>query len=319
MMGEKLVSILVPLYNGERYIKHALTSILNQTYKNLEVVISDNDSTDNSVAVVNSFKDPRIRLIRNPANTGAEENWNKTLKEACGAYIKMMGCDDLLHPACIEKQVAILDDTQHRDIGLVSCSRHIINSSSRIIMTRAFGRKSGRVNGRTAIKEIIRSGTNPVGEPLAGLFRASMRDEIGYYRTTSHNPHKAECIAIKHEGFHVWRYAPDTTRADTMQKLMPKRVEKTFQGSYAIDVDYWVRILARKDLYVIKEPLCSFRISPNSWSSQIGRRQLKEFIQFIKLTAKENPGYVTGVDALIGQIRCCINVMLRVMVFRLYA
>ncbi|MBF0107052.1 MAG: aspartate/glutamate racemase family protein [Deltaproteobacteria bacterium] len=46
-----------------------------------------------------------------------------------------------------------------------------------------------------------------------------------------HNPHKAECIAIKHEGFHVWRYAPDTTRADTMQKLMPKRVEKTFQGS----------------------------------------------------------------------------------------
>ncbi|MBF0103914.1 MAG: tetratricopeptide repeat protein [Deltaproteobacteria bacterium] len=46
-----------------------------------------------------------------------------------------------------------------------------------------------------------------------------------------HNPHKAECIAIKHEGFHVWRYAPDTTRADTMQKLIPKRVEKTFQGS----------------------------------------------------------------------------------------
>ncbi|MBF0104174.1 MAG: hypothetical protein HQM16_02495 [Deltaproteobacteria bacterium] len=44
------------------------------------------------------------------------------------------------------------------------------------------------------------------------------------------NPHKAECIAIKHEEFHVWRYAPDTTRADTMQKLMPKRVEKTFQG-----------------------------------------------------------------------------------------
>ncbi|MBF0107085.1 MAG: AAA family ATPase, partial [Deltaproteobacteria bacterium] len=45
-----------------------------------------------------------------------------------------------------------------------------------------------------------------------------------------HKTHKAECIAIKHEGFHVWRYAPDTTRADTMQKLMPKRVEKTFQG-----------------------------------------------------------------------------------------
>ncbi|MBF0106234.1 MAG: hypothetical protein HQM16_13020 [Deltaproteobacteria bacterium] len=45
-----------------------------------------------------------------------------------------------------------------------------------------------------------------------------------------HNTHKAECIALKHEGFHVWRYAPDTTRADTMQKLMPKRVEKTFQG-----------------------------------------------------------------------------------------
>ncbi|MBF0106184.1 MAG: hypothetical protein HQM16_12755 [Deltaproteobacteria bacterium] len=44
------------------------------------------------------------------------------------------------------------------------------------------------------------------------------------------NPHKAECIAIKHEGFHVWRYAPDPTRADTMQKLMPKRVEKTYLG-----------------------------------------------------------------------------------------
>ncbi|MBF0105040.1 MAG: DNA internalization-related competence protein ComEC/Rec2 [Deltaproteobacteria bacterium] len=61
---------------------------------------------------------------------------------------------------------------------------------------------------------------------------------IGEVWINNHNPHKAECIAIKHEGFHVWRCAPDTTRADTMQKLMPKRVEKTFQGFKAADPQY---------------------------------------------------------------------------------
>ncbi|MBI5591211.1 MAG: glycosyltransferase family 2 protein [Deltaproteobacteria bacterium] len=90
-MPKPLVSVLIPLYNADRFIEDMVRSVLNQSYSNLEVIITDDRSTDASVSKVLRFNDPRIRLIVNEENLGPEKNWNKALAEAKGKYIKLGG------------------------------------------------------------------------------------------------------------------------------------------------------------------------------------------------------------------------------------
>lgn len=105
----KLVSIMIPTYNAQTTIKGTLISILAQTYKNLEVVIVDNASTDNTVNVVHQFDDPRLKIIINPVNLGAEGNFNRCIELATGDYIAIYHADDIYEPTIIEEQVAFLE------------------------------------------------------------------------------------------------------------------------------------------------------------------------------------------------------------------
>lgn len=105
---EPLVTICIPVYNSEKTLGETLASIVAQTYKNLEILIVDNCSTDGSIDIVNSFRDPRIRVFRNDSNIGCEPNWSKSIALASGEYTALFHSDDLYDKRIVEKQVSFL-------------------------------------------------------------------------------------------------------------------------------------------------------------------------------------------------------------------
>ena len=101
-----LVSIVMPSYNTERFIKHTIESVLAQSYPNWELIIVDDCSTDNTDAVVTPYLiDERIRYIKNEINSGAAVSRNRALKEAKGRWIAFLDSDDLWEPQKLEKQL----------------------------------------------------------------------------------------------------------------------------------------------------------------------------------------------------------------------
>lgn len=103
-----LVTIGLPVYNGERYLDDAMASLLAQDYESLEVVVSDNASNDRTPDILETWqaKDPRVSVYRNPANLGGAPNFNRVLSLAKGSYFRWAGHDDLIAPtmvrACVE-------------------------------------------------------------------------------------------------------------------------------------------------------------------------------------------------------------------------
>ncbi len=107
----KLVSVLVITYNSEKYVIETLNSIKNQTYNNLELIISDDNSQDNTINLcehwVNENKSffKKINIVRSPINTGITKNINRGFSRCSGEYIKPIAGDDLLFSDCIEKSI----------------------------------------------------------------------------------------------------------------------------------------------------------------------------------------------------------------------
>lgn len=106
----KLVSVIIPVFNGDKYIEEALLSICRQTYDNLEIIVINDGSTDNTLNIVNKLKlkDTRIKIY-NRKNHGLIETLNFGLDVANGDYIARMDADDISLPTRIEKQVNLLD------------------------------------------------------------------------------------------------------------------------------------------------------------------------------------------------------------------
>src|SRR5436190_1597301 len=102
-----LVTVLLPCYNGELYIEEAVRSMMNQTYSNLEILIIDDFSSDNSNSILTRLatEDKRIRLVRNESNLKLIKTLNKGLGLATGIYIARMDADDISLPERIEKQM----------------------------------------------------------------------------------------------------------------------------------------------------------------------------------------------------------------------
>jgi glycosyltransferase involved in cell wall biosynthesis len=109
--SEPTVSIGLPIYNGERYLRQALESILAQSFGDFELIMSDNASTDATGAIAREYaaRDSRIRYVRNERNIGVSRNFNATFRLATGRYFKWAACDDLIDPTLVEKCVRILD------------------------------------------------------------------------------------------------------------------------------------------------------------------------------------------------------------------
>jgi glycosyltransferase involved in cell wall biosynthesis len=128
------VTVLMSVYNGERYLREAINSILNQTFDDFEFIIVDDGSTDNSPQIISAYDDERIRLIRNERNMGLTASLNKGLDLARGEYVARMDCDDVSLPERLAKQVAFMD--ANSGVGASSTDALDIDAEGNVLRRR---------------------------------------------------------------------------------------------------------------------------------------------------------------------------------------
>ena len=122
-MNPKL-SVCMPVYNAQEYLKEAIDSILNQTYKNFEFIIIDDGSTDESLSIIKNYSDQRIKLYINDVNKGLPYTRNLGLSYCSGEYIALMDADDIAHRERFEKQIEFLN--HYPEYGVVGSDTTII-------------------------------------------------------------------------------------------------------------------------------------------------------------------------------------------------
>ena len=167
------VSVCIPAFNAAEYLRQAVESALGQSYRDFEIVIVDNCSTDQTGALVDEMlkkSNGRIRYYKNDRNIGLVGNFNRCLEYAKGAYIKFLCADDLLLIGCLERMVAGLD--AYPSVKLASSSRLVIDEHSNELGIRRYKNGDAIVRGNQAITRCLFGG-NYIGEPTAVMFRKS--------------------------------------------------------------------------------------------------------------------------------------------------
>jgi glycosyltransferase involved in cell wall biosynthesis len=195
-----LVTIAIPTYNrADTYLKQALLSAIGQTYRNIEIIVSDNCSADNTESVVKNFMDSRIRYFRQKENIGPYKNFNFCLEQAKGEYFLIMSDDDLIDDDFVD--VCMRAVNSRNNIGIIRTGTRVIDSQGNII-----GRSKNEVDGK------------PTEEFFRGWFK--FRTSL-YPCSTVFNTNKLRQIGgfgpennLFHDDFTIAKLAADFDRVD---------------------------------------------------------------------------------------------------------
>lgn len=165
----KLVSILIPVYNRENLIEETVQSALNQTYKNIEIIVVDNQSTDNTWEILQKLASQyeRIKIFQNETNIGPVRNWKRCIDEANGEYGKILWSDDLIAPEFLDKTVPYL---VNNDVGFVFTGTEIFIDGTNKQSSHYFIGESGIYDSNRYINGVLFDGSYPVS-PGCALFR----------------------------------------------------------------------------------------------------------------------------------------------------
>lgn len=163
------VSVLMPVFNAEKYLAEAIDSIISQTWEDWELVIINDGSTDSSLSIVESYTDKRILLINNELNLGLIKTLNKGIELCKGEYIARMDADDVAHPERLQKQVSFLD--QNRNHILCGTNAQIINNKGEIV---------GKIMNPTSntLLQISLLFTNPFIHPSMMIRKSAFKDNL---------------------------------------------------------------------------------------------------------------------------------------------
>jgi|LakMenEpi03Aug12_release.lakeMendotaPanAssembly.Ray.scaffolds.fasta_scaffold173245_3 glycosyltransferase involved in cell wall biosynthesis len=169
-----MVSICIPTFNGERFLRQTIESILNQSLEDIEVIISDHGSTDRTVEIIREFelRDSRIRSHQCLDKRQVEHNWNSAIEVATGKYLKLVCQDDVILPNSVLRQVQVLESNS--EIAFCFSPRDVIGPSGKVLL-KSHGLKieSCVYEFQGNVRQLVRSGTNIFGEPCAVLTRRS--------------------------------------------------------------------------------------------------------------------------------------------------
>jgi glycosyltransferase involved in cell wall biosynthesis len=192
-VSEPRVTVLMPVHNGGCYLREAIESILRQSLKDFEFLIIDDGSQDESVAVVKSYRDERIRLIENGRNLGLIATLNRGLQMARGEYVARMDADDISLPRRLERQLEYME--RHPDVSVISSYYRYMDSNGRPFRTVKGDVKDCHISFRMYVE-----GYNPVCHPAA-MFRIKMiREQGGYNREFAHAEDGALWFRLNSEG-----------------------------------------------------------------------------------------------------------------------
>ncbi len=227
------VSICIPVYNGSAYLDTCIESAIKQTYSDFEIIIVDDQSTDNSLSVIKKWQEKydKIRLYINEKNQGLTGNWNTCMNHASGEWIKFLFQDDYLKEDCLEKMM------QHSEQApIISCDRTFIFEKEVEELTKEQYNKLSSpttefhldlpkfISAEEICRKVIqRNSSNFIGEPPSVLFRKDLVNSIGKFD----NDYKQIC-----------------------------------------DLEYWIRISSQTGLFHIPETLAFFRVHGASTSNE---------------------------------------------------
>ncbi|MEO6795577.1 MAG: glycosyltransferase family 2 protein [Candidatus Dormibacter sp.] len=225
-MTSPLVSVCIPVYNGEAFLDRCLAAIVKQTYANLDILVVDNHSTDGTAAVLKTWgtRDARIRVVINGRNIGLVPNRNRCIELAQGEWIKFMDVDDVLAPNAVQRLVEAADGSHRMAISRRLFVYEDVADAQRELMEQEVRRFELRelLPGRSLISPeevaklaLVYRGRNFVGEPTAVMMHRSVFDEFGSFNE------------------------------DLVQ--IP-------------DLEYWLRVGLHTGIVYIDEPLSCFRI-----------------------------------------------------------
>ena len=178
------VSVCIPTYNRSHYLIYAVNSVLNQSYRDFELIICDDGSKDNTPEVVSQWDDPRLRYIRHPVNIGRSRNMRSGFEAASGEYFIKFDDDDALTPEFLAETVGVLD--VHPEVDLVCSDHWIINAAGEReeSATRENSAKWGKDSLQEGIipdllRETFQLQSLQVGSTL---FRRACLEEMDYMR-----------------------------------------------------------------------------------------------------------------------------------------
>lgn len=179
------VSVLLPCYNGEKYLKDCIDSVLRQIYPAFELIIINDGSTDKVAEIIGSYQDSRIKPITNERNLGITDSLNKGIQYATGKYIARIDTDDLMHEDRLHKQVQFLEKKGNEDIALVGSHHYVINQLGKMIGLKQYPVSHDEINNVMLFH-------NPFSHPSV-MMRTDVAKKIKYSRK---HPHA--------EDYHLW-------------------------------------------------------------------------------------------------------------------
>lgn len=269
-----LVSVCIPTYNASATIIETLNCVINQTYKHIEIIVCDNQSTDCTVELIKKIPDDRIQLYINTENYGMLENFNIVLNKAKGKYVKLLCSDDRISIDCIEKQVNIFQCKCYKDIVMVSAEKFVIDEKGKQLFIKHFPGKGGFFHGENAIRKSFRFGTNIFGEPGSVLFLNEAIQKAG-------------------------------------------KINIPIELTYVVDLQLYAQILKQGNLYVLKEPLFSFRVTKNSYTAKSKWEPAIVFNQLRKKYTREKFIYFSFIDKILAFLMSWVLCVLRNIIFKL--
>jgi glycosyltransferase involved in cell wall biosynthesis len=197
--SEPLISVVTPVYNGERYLGECIESVLAQTYQNWEYIISDNRSTDRSGEIAERYaqRDPRVRVVRNDEYLEIIPNWNRALRQisAESKYCKVVHADDLLFPECLAEMVRLAEE--HPSVGMVGSLQL---RGAKVQLDDVIAYPVSVVPGREICRSTFLGGGFVFGTPTTVLIRADLiRARERFYNEENLHADTEACFDVLRE------------------------------------------------------------------------------------------------------------------------
>ena len=224
MNSSPMISVVMPTYNGEKFIHEAIDSIINQTYSDFEFIIVDDGSTDDTPNIIKRYTDNRIVYVKKEKNSGISDSLNLGISKAKGKYIARMDDDDVSFPERFEKQLEILE--QNKDI--IFCGSTVTDIDSKVLPTPE--------QHKDILMQLLFS--NPIFHPTAII----RRDVLAKY--------KYDLDAVPSEDYNLWsRLIFEGKFHQLQQPLLYCRIHQTSTTARRRNEQLNRNILITKNLY----------------------------------------------------------------------
>lgn len=247
-----LLSVVMAVYNGEKYLKESIESILEQTFTDFEFIIINDGSTDNTLAIINSYADHRIKII-NQQNAGLSKSLNKGIAIATGDFIARIDADDTALPNRLEKQMRFM--AKHPDIVLLGTNANIVDEEGNYLYTSNLERS---VNHPSIFET-----SNPFFHSSV-VFRKSIFDKCGGYNEDVIHHFEDKLLWAKmlvcgnlanlEEALINYRITPNGISNKTKKGfLLQKKISNTYLNGEEVHADDYQKFIRLSQLSINKK------------------------------------------------------------------